>query len=148
PAPQRSLSLGCTASVTSMTREHQGWKTTISRLKADRHRLPLLLSDWHEEVGVYLHPSFICVVLYRISHHFFQTGHSVLARLIGHFNELLTGADISPASDIDEGLVVLTPPGTALYGKAGRNLTVMPCAGIGGEIGRRDDVGGGPGLPV
>ncbi len=121
-----------------------------SRLKADRARLVLLLSYWREGggVGVYLHPSFICVVLYRMSRHFFQTGHSFLARLTGHFNELLTGADISPASDIDEGFVVLSPPGAAIYGKAGRNLTVMPCAGIGGEIGRRDDVGGGPGLPV
>lgn len=131
-----------------MTREHQSWKTTISRLRADRHRLALLLSDGHEEIGVYLHPSFVCVVLYRISHHLFQTRNTLLARLIGQFNELLTGADISPASDIDEGLVILSPPGTAIYGKAGRNLTVMPCSGIGGEVGRHEDVGGGPGLPV
>jgi acetyltransferase-like isoleucine patch superfamily enzyme len=32
-------------------------------------------------------------------------------------------------------------------GHAGRNLTVMPCAGLGGEIGRRHDAGAGPGVP-
>jgi serine O-acetyltransferase len=133
-----------------MTGEHQGWKTTISWLKVDRCRLSLLLSYWQQggSVGIYFHPSFICVVLYRTSRHFFQRGHPLLARVIAHLNGLLTGADISPASDIGEGFVVLSPPGTAIYGKAGRNLIVMPCAGIGGEIGRRDDVGGGPGLPV
>src|SRR5439155_17700826 len=133
---------------TRMAAEHQNWKMTISRLKADRRRLLLHLSQWQRACGVYFHPSFICIVLYRVSRHFFQTGHPLLARLIGQFNQVLTGADISPASDIGEGFVVLTPPGAAIYGKAGRNLTVMPCAGIGGEIGRREDVGGGPGHPV
>src|SRR5438093_723557 len=73
---------------TRMVPEHQGWKTTVSRLKADRRRLLLHLSQWQRGAGVYFHPSFICIVLYRISRHFFQTGHSLLARLLGQLNEL------------------------------------------------------------
>jgi serine O-acetyltransferase len=121
-----------------------------SQLKADRARLLLVFSNWGEagKSGIHLHPSFICVVLYRISHYLFEKRRSLLARIVGQLNELVTGAEINPASEIGSGLVVLSPPGTALYGKAGRNLTVMQCAGIGGEIGRREDVGAGPGLPV
>jgi len=131
-----------------MTEEPESWKTTMARLKADRQRLALLLAEGPKGQGVYLHPSYLCVALYRISHFFFRGGHRVLARLVSQFNVLLTGADISPAAEIAEGLVILTPPGTVLFGKAGRNLTVMPCSGFGGEIGRPEDVGGGPGLPV
>ncbi|MGH7669592.1 MAG: hypothetical protein ACRENQ_08850 [Gemmatimonadaceae bacterium] len=73
----------------------------------------------------------------------------LLARLVGQTNTFVTGADISSATDVGEGLVIVSPAGTALYGKAGRNLTVMPCAGFGGELaGRNDDIGGGPGFPV
>ncbi|HVZ19020.1 MAG TPA: hypothetical protein VG897_18025 [Terriglobales bacterium] len=117
-------------------------------MRADRRRLQRLLSSDGRVPRILLHPSLICVVLYRISHQFSGAGHTLLARFIAHFNQFLTGADISPATDIDEGLVILTPPGTALFGKAGRNLTVMPCSGLGGEIGRVEDIGAGPGLPV
>jgi serine O-acetyltransferase len=131
-----------------MTGERPSWRATISKLKADRLRLAQLL--WREppSFAICFHPSFVCVLLYRISHRLFEGGHKLLARFVAQFNELLTGADITPESDLDEGLVILTPPGTAICGKAGRNLTVMPCSGLGGEIGRRDDIGAGPGLPV
>jgi serine O-acetyltransferase len=131
-----------------MTSEKLDWKTTISRIKADRLRLAVLLSLSQDGLGILLHPSFLCVAMYRISHHFNASGHTLMARFMGQVNELLTGADISPAADIEDGLVIFTPPGTAISGRAGRNLTVMPCAGLGGEIGRLEDVGGGPGLPV
>ncbi len=126
------------------------WTATFACLRADRRRIVQLLSGPGNVVGgAWLHPSFICVVLYRISHHFHLKGHSLLARLVGQANTFITGADISPAMDAGEGLVIVNPAGTALYGKAGRNLTVMPCAGVGGELaGRADDIGGGPGFPV
>jgi serine O-acetyltransferase len=122
----------------------------MRQLKADRHRLETVLANWQQspKFSVYFHPSFLCVLFYRLSRHFFLQGHSLLARLIAQFNGLLTGADINPESDIDEGFVVLSPSGAAMYGKVGKNLTVMPCSGIGGELGRREDIGGGPGLPV
>jgi serine O-acetyltransferase len=131
-----------------MTQEPHRWKFTIAKVKADKARLRLFLSDLQKDSSLTFHPSFACVFLHRVSRHFLVGGHSLLARFIGHFNEVLTGADISPESDIDGGLVILSPAGTALNGKAGKNLMIMPCSGIGGEIGRREDVGAGVGLPV
>jgi serine O-acetyltransferase len=87
-------------------------------------------------------------VLHRLSHHLYRAGHRYAARFLWHLNVLLTGADISEPAEIGEGLVVVSPAGTAIMCKAGRNLTVMPGAGVGGEIGRREDVGAGPGLPL
>ena len=108
-------------------------------LEAQQGRLP---------GAVVFHPSFLCALLHRLSHHFFRAGHRYVARFFWHLNVLLTGADISEPCDLGEGLVIVSPPGVAIMGKAGRNLTVMPCAGLGGELGRREDVGAGPGLPV
>ena len=94
------------------------------------------------------HPSFVCALLFRLSNHSYRAGHQRLARLVWHLNVIATGADISEPNDIGEGLLITSPPGTAITAKAGRNLTVMPCAGLGGELGRWEDVGAGPGLPV
>jgi serine O-acetyltransferase len=126
------------------------WSVTRARLRADRARLSGLLeaAQGAPPRFVSLHPSFVCVLLHRLSHHHFRAGRRHLARLFWHANVVITGADISPPADLGEGLVVMSPPGTAVSGKAGRNLTLMPLAGLGGEVGRRDDVGAGPGLPV
>ena len=61
---------------------------------------------------------------------------------------MLTGADISEPADLGPGLVVLHPPGTAIMCRAGKNLTVLAASGIGGEIGRREDIAGWPGVPL
>lgn len=95
-----------------------------------------------------LHPSFLCVLLYRISNYFYRAGHRWIARFFWHLNTLLTGADISPPSDLGEGLIIVSPAGVAITANSGRNLTVMPLAGIGSELGRRLDIGAGPGIPV
>jgi len=130
--------------------ERLSWKQTFSRLRADHSRLVALLARQQDRpaASAFFHPSFVCVLLYRISNHFFRAGHRHVARAFWHVNVLLTGADISAPVDLGEGLVILNPPGTAIMGKAGRNLTVMACAGLGSEMGRLEDVGGGPGLPV
>jgi len=133
-----------------MTPARLSWSETFARLRADRRRLAALLDSQQGcQPGTLLfHPSFVCVFLYRISHQFFRAGHRYLARVVWHLNSLLTGADIAAPADLGEGLVIMSPPGTAIMGTAGRNLTVMPCAGLGGEVGRREDIGAGPGLPV
>lgn len=134
-----------------MKLERLTWRQTTGRLRADRRRLGEVLAVAQaagSPVAITLHPSFICVLLYRISNHFYRAGHKYVARFFWQLNFLLTGADISEPADIDEGLVIMSPPGTAIMAKVGRNLTVMPCAGLGGELGRREDVGAGPGLPV
>jgi len=130
--------------------ERLTWKQTYSRLRADRRRLADLLTAQHGNppTTLILHPSFICVSLYRISNHFYRAGHRYVARFFWHLNILLTGADIGEPANLGEGLVIVSPPGTAIMGTAGKNLTVMPCAGLGGEVGRREDIGAGPGLPL
>lgn len=126
------------------------WKQTLGRLRADHGRLLSLLSQREPTAPkhAYLHPSFLCVLLYRISNYLYRSNHRWGARLVWHFNLVLTGADISEPADLGEGLVILNPPGVAIMGTAGRNLTVMPCAGLGAELGRYEDVGGGAGFCV
>jgi serine O-acetyltransferase len=98
--------------------------------------------------AAFFHPSFICVLLYRISRHLLLRRHSLAARVVWQLNFLITGADVSPAAELGEGLLIMSPAGTSLMGVAGKNLTVMPCSGIGGEMGTLQDIGAGPGLPV
>jgi serine O-acetyltransferase len=124
------------------------WKQTCARLRVDHARLLLLLAARHPDPPrrAWLHPSFVCVFLYRISNYFYRSDHKWLARILWHANLLLTGADISEPADLGEGLVICSPAGVAIMGTAGRNLTVMACAGLGAELGRHEDIGAGPGF--
>ena len=125
------------------------WKETRAKLKVDHSRLVGYLGAPDDKItSAWCHPSFVCVFLYRVSNHFLRNGHKRIARLLWHLNAVVTGADISQYSNLEEGLVILTPAGVALMGTAGRNLTVMAGSGIGGEVGRWEDVGAGPGLPL
>jgi serine O-acetyltransferase len=134
----------------SLPLESLTWKQTFARLRADRERLSEFLSSLGCEKPrrVLLHPSFLCVFFYRVSNHFYRRGHRLTARFFWHLNVIVTGADISAPNDLEGGLLIVSPPGTAIMGRAGRNLTVMPCAGLGSELGRWEDIGAGPGLPV
>ena len=134
---------------TRLRLQRLSWKQTFARLRADHSRLIGLLDEQDQSrATAFFHPSFACVFLYRISNHFVRSGHRYVARLFWHLNMLLTGADIAAPAELGEGLVVMSPSGIAIAGVADRNLTVMPCSGLGGEVGRREDVGAGPGLPV
>ncbi|MAG56491.1 MAG: serine acetyltransferase [Planctomycetes bacterium] len=94
-----------------------------------------------------LYPSYACVLMHRISHYFWRRGWHRLGRLIWHLNMVVTGADIGPVSNLGPGLLVPFPAAVSIYGTAGRHLTCMPLSGLGGELGRDEDVGAGPGLP-
>lgn len=126
-----------------------GWRGLMNTLHADHARLMEVSGLVHgmPPRSMHLHPSFIAVALFRISHQLLPR-HRLLARFVWHLNTFVTGADLSPSAEIGEGFVVVNPAGIAVSGKAGRNLTLMPCSGLGGELGRREDVGAGPGLPV
>ena len=125
------------------------WSQTREALRQDRARLAQVLAEVGRPAGALVfHPSYWCVLLYRLAHHFDRNGHNWLGRLCWHLNLVLTGADINPPAALGPGLVVLSPAGVAIMGTAGRNLTVMACAGMGGEIGRREDIGAGPGLAL
>ncbi len=95
----------------------------------------------------WLHPSALCTRLHRIAHYLHRRGWGRLARFFWHLGYVLTGADLPPRSDIGGGLLIPSPAAVSVYGHAGRDLTLMPLSGIGGEIGRERDVGAGPGLP-
>lgn len=123
------------------------WRETFARLREDRARIRSVMHGGKRR-GLLFHPSFVCVALYRVSHKLHESGWNTLSRMFWILNVVLTGSDLSPGSDLGGGLVIVSPPGVALAGKAGRNLTVMPLVGLGGELGRREDVGAGPGLPV
>jgi serine O-acetyltransferase len=86
--------------------------------------------------------------MYRWSHYLHLTGHKYGARVLWHLNGLVTGADIPPPIEIGPGFLIPCPSGAAVAGKAGRNFTVMMCSGIGGELGRHEDIGAGSGLPL
>ena len=124
------------------------WADTRERLRADAARLRSLSAPSLDGWGLYLGRPFLCVLLHRMSHHAHRSGWPRLGRLMWHLNTIVTGADISTLADLGPGLVIPHPVGVAIAGKAGRNLTVLACSGLGGEFGRREDVGAGPGLPV
>jgi serine O-acetyltransferase len=126
------------------------WSETRRRTRADRERLLALqrAGDCHLSAGAGRRSALLCVRLYRMANHHHRRRRNVLARFFWQLNVLLTGADISPCSDLGDGLVITSPAGVSIAGKAGRNLTVMPLAGMGSEIGRREDIGPGPGLPL
>ena len=125
-------------------------RQTLSRIRADRARLVsvLALGTGGRKPAAFWNASAFCVLLYRISNHFFLAGHTFLSRIFWQLNLLLTGACIEGPAEIGEGFVVLNPPGICVAGKAGRNLTMMPCSGLGSELSRWDEIGAGPGLPV
>ena len=133
-----------------MNLEPLTWRQTVSRVKADYSRFATVIErqQGYRPCALVLHPSFVCVFLYRISNHLYRRRHRYLARFFWHLNFMLTGADISEPADLGEGLVVLSPAGTAVMAKSGCNLTLMPMAGLGSELGRREDIGAGPGIPV
>lgn len=124
--------------------------TTRSRLAADRTRLRGWLRDHHqcEPVCLLFETRYLCVWLQRWAHWLHCRGHRGVARLVYHFNLVVTGADLPPSSDIGGGWLVTAPLAVTVCGKVGRNFTVGALSGLGGEMGSVEDIGGGPGLPV
>ena len=125
-----------------------GWKETWRLLRSDKARL---VAHFHETglpvAWPGLSPSFLCVLLYRLSRFCFCNGHTLLARCIWQCNVWLTGADISPLSNIGEGLLIVHPVAVTIVGTAGPGFTIEGLGGLGGGL-LMDDIGAGPGLPM
>jgi len=120
---------------------------TRRRLRGDRVRLTQCLLERGAGAVVAASPSWYAVRLHRYSRFCYVNGWRILARLLWQVNLWLTGADISPGSDLGEGLVILHPFGVTVTGSAGCNLTIEGLGGMGGGM-SLDDVGAGPGVPV
>ena len=125
------------------------WRETRARMRADHARLLALLAQMEPlpPRHAYLHPSFVCVFLFRVSNHLFRSGHNWLARIVWHLKVMLTGADINYMADLGPGLVLTHPAGVAIMGTAGSNFTAMAGSGLGGEVNRHENVAGWPGVP-
>lgn len=123
-------------------------RETVRKLGVDRDRLEALGRErGATSSGAIFSPSFLCVVLFRLSHYLFVRGHNVAARLVWQLNLFLTGADISPICNLGEGLVVVHSVAATICGSAGAGLTVEGLGGLGGGLGL-EDIGAGPGLPL
>lgn len=113
-------------------------------LAADRERL----QRWRASGdGPVPDRAWLAVRLYRLACYHHGNGRRSLARLFWQANLVLTGADITPITLIGPGLVIPRPQGVTLFGVAGRNLTIMGMAVIGGGTSRQD-IGAGPGRPL
>ena len=109
------------------------WTDTRRRLDDDRRRLRALLRASGSNLSLIgaFSAAYLCVWLHRISHYYYTNRCVCLAGVFWQLNMLLTGADISPAADIQGGLVIPHPAGVSITAIAGRNLTVMALSGIG-----------------
>lgn len=124
------------------------FRESLHRLGADRHRLLACYLERGIPVrGVLFSPSFVCVALYRFSRYLYVHGWGLAARAVWQINLLLTGADISPISELGEGLVIVHPVAVTVVGSAGCNLTVEGWGGMGGGL-DMSDIGAGHGLPI
>lgn len=125
------------------------WEDVCAHLRRDRERLleHLRLQGKCEPAVVWLHPSYQCVILFRLAAYHFQKGRRMLARMLWHLNFYLTGADFGVTSIAGPGLVIAHPASTQIFGKLGRDCTFMGWGGVGGGRSSKN-VGAGPGLPV
>ena len=125
------------------------WPAVRKRLAGDAMRLRCFQESkfGYRLRAWFVDPAWWAVLLHRLSALAWARGHRKTGRLLMQVNSLATGADIHPAADLGGGLLIPTPCGVTLSCKAGRDLTVMALAGIGGSLDGAD-IGAGPGLPV
>ena len=125
------------------------WRGMRQLLRADAERLRRYQEGkfGYRPLAWFLDPGWTCVLLYRLSHLFWQRGSKLAARFMMQANSLLTGADIHPEADLGGGLLIPSPCGVNLSLRAGENLAVLALVGMGGSV-RDDDVGAGIGLPL
>jgi serine O-acetyltransferase len=124
------------------------FKESMRRFSTDRRRLLTIMSERQLLTGPLIWPpGLTSVLLYRMSRFCYERQWGVAARLFWQLNLFLTGADISPISNIGEGFVIIHPVAVTVAGSAGRNFTVEGWGGLGGGI-SLEDIGAGPGLPL
>ena len=103
--------------------------------------------NWLTRLLWRLMPNVLAVSLYRISRHLYLTGHGSAANLVFMLSMYLTRAELPPFSSIGRGFLIGHATAVTIIGRVGHNFTAYGVCGIGGGYGR-EDVGGGPGLPV
>ena len=126
------------------------WSQTMSRLRRDRKRLRdyLEADTGPTPTTLLFSEAYQCLILHRLSHYLFNRDRRLLARLLWHLNLFITGADLSPITDLGGGALIPHPALVTIIGKLGENCTLWGQVGIGGGMSERQDIGAGPGLPV
>lgn len=123
-------------------------KETCQRLAVDRKRLlDLLKASGETGRFMWMMPAWQAAWLHRWSHYHFTNGRRLLSRAYWHLNLLLTGADISPITNIGPGVLFTSPFAVVLVGHFGTNVTICGHVAVGGGM-AREDIGAGLGLPV
>ena len=127
------------------------------KLKDARHLIHTDMVRYAQEIGSTLSiskkisffflPCVFSLILYRLSHYFFQNRHYLIARMFYSFNLMFFGLDIAPSSRIGSHLYIPHPVGVILVGNAGNFCTFFTHAVIGGGI-KEVDIGAGVGLPI
>ncbi len=125
------------------------WAECRRRLRRDAERLRRFQRSkfGYTPLTWFVDPAWLAVLLHRLSWLTWFNGRQKLGRLFMQLNSIVTGADIQPGSDFGAGLLIPSPCGVTLSGRAGRDFTALALAGVGGSVQGRD-VGAGPGLPV
>ncbi len=113
--------------------EHRNKETLCQLLGKDLRQLKkqARLENPERSWCWFLFPSFLCVFLFRFSHHCSNGGWRRIAYCLWALNYYLTGSDLTPSCKIGGGLVVPYPAGVSISCSAGENLTVMGLSGIG-----------------
>ncbi|HOK40084.1 MAG TPA: serine O-acetyltransferase [bacterium] len=98
------------------------------------------LFGWIEVILTY--SGFQAILLYRIAHIVYKLGIPILPRLISHFAKLLTGVEIHPAAEIDEGFFIDHGHGVVIGETTiiGKNVTIyqgVTLGGTGNQTGKR-----------
>ena len=80
-------------------------------------------------------PGPLAIVVYRLAHQLWGSGHHVMAELLWRLNMALTGADIHPAAEIGGGLRMTHTSGVVISREAriGSNVTIAPQVVVGGS---------------
>ena len=109
-----------------MRRFKQQIDTIIARDPSARSHLEVLLC----------YPSVHVLVIYRVSHWFWQYKLFLMARMISGFGRFLTGIEIHPGAQIGEGLFIDHGMGVVIGETAeiGNNVTLYPGVTLGGVL--------------
>ena len=129
-------------------------KETLRLIRSDFSRYLDFFEMNHSKRNIFhlvITHSLTTVHLYRWSRYFYLKKIKkvrFIAKIFHFFNIALTGADIAPYSQIDEGLIIVHTVGTTIDGRIGKNCTILGQAGLGGDPFQpiSSDVGAGPGL--
>ncbi|MBO0713218.1 MAG: hypothetical protein J2P59_00580, partial [Acidimicrobiales bacterium] len=119
----------------SSPRRAPGLKGDLDRMLADQEALTGRRSMAEALERALTRPGPLAIVVYRIAHRLWASGHPVLAELLWRLNLALTGADIHPAAEIGGGLRMTHTSGVVISREAriGSNVTIAPQVTIGGS---------------